>query len=248
MRLETGCLLPENLPEAVPLLADTYWDRSSLPKVPAVFGHTNGGVIWGTLGNAGPGAVGDCTVAGVAHAVQLWRRAAFNAYPLFTDSGIKQQYFSLTGGQDSGLDPVNVANWWIKTGVQDAGNVRHIIRGYSRLSSLSDLDLACYLYGCVGLVLLLPESAKFEFRNGEPWQDTSERGLGGHYVLLCGRNSAKNWTVVTWGRVHAVTPHWLERYCYGALVYYSREYIMPSGVTPEGIKTSQLEEDLKRFE
>lgn len=247
MRLETGCRLPQDLPKAVPLLADSYWERSNLPAVPKVFGHVSSEVPWGALGNAGQGAVGDCTIAGVAHQVMLWKRASSGAYPIFADATVRKQYFTLTGGQDSGLDPVKVATWWVKDGIADAGGNHHRIRGYSRLGDVSDLDVACYMYGCLGLILDLPNSAKYEFLNGEPWSDTSQQGASGHYAVLCGRNSAQNWTCITWGRVHAITPSWMDKYLIGAMVYYSSEYLLPSGVSPEAIKADVLEQDLQRF-
>ena len=247
MRLETGCRLPQNLKEAVPLLADSYWNRDSLPEVPRVFGHVNSDIRWGALANAGIGAVGDCVLAEAAHGTMVWCHGAGKPFPPFTDVTIRRQYFTLTGGADSGLDPVKVAEWRVKEGLVDASGHRHTLKGYSRLRDLSDLAVAGYMYGGLGLMLSLPESAKYEFANAEPWADTSGDATGGHMVFFCGRNSAQNWMCITWGRLQAMTPEWLDRYCFGVLVYYSAEYLLPTGVSPEAIRASELEADLQRF-
>ena len=242
LNLKRGCLPFQA--EAVKLYASDYWDRSKLPVVPDVFGHVDNSIEWGMLAND---MVGDCVMAGAAHRVMVWNRAVERGLVLFTDAGVRRQYFSLAGGLDEGLDPIAAAKWETTTGIADAGGNVHRTKGFSVLGSLGDLGVATYMYGSVGLCINLPDNAEDYFRDGKPWTDTSASGSGGHYVVNVGRNSHGLWVGITWGVLQAYTQEWLEKYCMGVLVYYSEEYLLPSGVSPEAIKGEELDADLARL-
>src|SRR6476469_3192619 len=88
-----------------------YLNRKALPVAPAQFGHVRreapeGG--WQMLGND---QYGDCTVAGIAHGQMVWDWANKRTIPEFNTDIVVQQYMELTGGEDNGLDPIQVANY-----------------------------------------------------------------------------------------------------------------------------------------
>jgi hypothetical protein len=225
-----------------------YLDESVLPPVPSHFGHVGqaqppveGG--WGMLGND---QCGDCTIAGIAHAVQTWRWATRKPVPAFDTQGIVNQYMALAGGQDEGLDPVEVANWMRKTGVQDAAGQHHTIGSYAAINNLHYSIVAAYLFGVCGLGLFLPKTAERQFMAGQVWDDTSNPPHGGHYVPLVGVNSKGNPVVVTWGKLQAMTPAFFRKYFIGAIAYISDDYMLETGKSPEGFDLTALQADLHK--
>jgi hypothetical protein len=177
----------------------------------------------------------------------VWDWATASHIPLFTSSEVVSQYMDLTGGADNGLDPVAVAQWWQNTGLTDAkGNV-HKIRSFTALNSLPECVEAAYLFGFAGLAMWMPDNTpEQEFQAGQPWSDTSgdPDQNDGHYVPLVGRNSAGDFLVVTWGRLQAVTEEWLNKYLAGGVAYTSQDYMLATGLSPEGFNFDQLDDDL----
>jgi hypothetical protein len=47
--------------------------------------------------------------------------------------------------------------------------------------------------------------------------------------------------VVTWGRLQAVTDKFWQKYFLGGVAYFSPEYLLANGVSPEGIKEADLD-------
>jgi hypothetical protein len=230
----------------IPLKFSSYVNKAKVPLVPATFGHVHsagphGG--WGMLGND---TKGDCTMAGIAHGDMVWNWATGSTIPLFSDAVIVKQYMHLTGGVDSGLDPVEVAQWWQSHGLVDAHGKTHKIRSFTAIDKVPDAVEAAYLFGFSGLAMWMPTTAEAQFEAGQPWDDTSgdPQQNEGHFVPLVGRNSAGNLMVVTWGRVHAATPAWMDKYFAGGVAYTSQEYMMASGLSPEGFNFDQLDADM----
>lgn len=229
----------------IPLLYARY-RTAQLPPVPHHFGHvgqaeppTVGG--WQMLGND---RFGNCVVAGAAHGQMVWDWATKRTIPQFSDAGIAEQYFELTGGEDTGLDPVQFAQWWQSVGLADASGVRHNIRSLAAITDTDQAIEAAYIFGFSGLGLYLPASAEQQFSEGAIWDDLSGKPSGGHYVPLVGRNSNGNLVVVTWGRLHAMTPAYLNRYFMGGVAYTSRDYMTAMGISPEGYNFAQLDADM----
>lgn len=223
-----------------------YLNETVLPPVPAHFGHVGqaqppveGG--WGMLGND---QCGDCTIAGIAHAVQTWRWATKKSVPAFATNSIVQQYMALSGGKDDGLDPVEVANWMRKTGVADANGERHQISTYAAIDNLHYSIIAAYLFGVCGLGLMLPKTAERQFMAGQVWDDTASTPHGGHYVPMVGVNSKGNPVVVTWGKLQAMTPAFFRKYFIGAIAYVSEDYLLATGKSPEGFDFAALQANL----
>ena len=66
----------------------------------------------------------------------------------------------------------------------------------------------------------------------------------GVFVHNCvGRNSDGNFLIVTWGRLHAMTPTFLKNYCDEALAYVSIE-LLKNNLSPEGFNSDQLRRNL----
>ena len=221
------------------------------PKVPELpkgaFGHLitddpPGG--WGMLGNSD---AGDCVVAGSMHEHILWAWATGRPIPKFTDKLAKEQYFSQSSKHlDVGLDPVQFAWHRQKNGVIDADGIVHKIDAFVQIGSVYELELAVYLFGTAGMCWGLPEGAERDFVEGRVWSDTVMQGQSGHYTPCVGRNSKGNLVFITWGRAHAATPAYVEAYWNpgGCIAYLSREYLLATGKSPDGIDWNGLKEYL----
>lgn len=219
---------------------------TALPVPPTHFGHVGYAQPpvasgWGMLGND---AVGDCVVAGAAHIQMVWDWATRHDIPSFNTQQIVAQYFALTGGQDSGLDPVAFAAWWQNQGLADANGVIHKVRSYTALVNTHQAIEAAYCFGVAGLGLMIPESAESQFEHGHVWDDLSSAPAGGHFVPLVGRNSHGNLVVVTWGRLQAMTQAYFDRYFMGGVAYTSQDYMTARGLSPEGFNFAQLDDDM----
>lgn len=224
---------------------------TQLPAVPYTFGHQ--GVFptvgWQMLGND---EVGDCAVAGPAHEHMLWRKAAHpDTHPSFATAGVLADYSAISGyrpgdpSTDVGCNVRDVAKYRHHTGIVDAHGHRHKIAAYLRMDqqNVTHLKAAVYLFGTIGLGILVPDSAMAQFNVHQPWDVVPNAQIeGGHYVPLVGWDGAY-WYVVTWGTLQRMTPRFLMRYCDEAWAYIARDYLA-SGRTPEGFNMAQLHADL----
>jgi hypothetical protein len=225
-----------------------YVNLPALPPVPKSFGHVKNDALptpggWGMLGND---KYGDCTVAGIAHGQDVLDLATKKQIPRFTDQNIIDQYLALSGGVDSGLDPVAVADYWRSPGLADADGSRHMITAYTAIDNPNTAITAAYLFGFSGLGLSMPDNAEVQFDAGHTWDDiTGDADPNeGHFVPLVGRNSKGDLMVVTWGRLQACSPAWIEKYFAGAIGYISQDYFLSTGLSPEGFNIAQLNADL----
>lgn len=237
-------------PRQVKLKFDRYRKAVLLPKIPATFGHYAAleGQQLGVLGND---AYGDCVQAGAAHIVMLWY-AEQNKAIRFTEANTLMDYEVATGFNpldpvsDQGTDMSQYADFWRKTGIRDGDGKAHFLAAYLRLdvSSLQQVNEACYFFGTVGLGVQLPASAMDQFDAGQPWDVplSGEQILGGHYVPLVGFDGTFYY-VVTWGKLQKVTGAFLNRYLDEALAYLSED-MLSGGLSIDGFNLDQLRSDL----
>ncbi len=233
-------------PGAVKFRFGAFFDPRKLPKPPARFGHYAVGSPWGVLGNNDHSC---CVFSGAAHEAMVWGHEAGGPSPLFNDNGVLADYAAVTGFDparpetDQGTDMQAAASYRRKVGIVDAAGGRHKIDSYVALrpGAASDLALATYLTGCAGVGLRFPSSAWTQFDDAEPWQVVPGSEFdGGHYVPCVGRNSNGDFLIVTWGRIHAMSPEFYEAFCDEAVAYVSLDILGARGVSPEGFAADDL--------
>lgn len=239
-------------PDAVKLKFGAYFKASDLPVVPVAFGRPWLVRQWGVLGND---LAGDCVWAGAAHETMLLKADAGFAPPSFMIRDVFADYSAVTGfdpknpATDQGTDVQQAAAYRQKTGIGDANGNRHQIEIYTALRSgdLSELALATFLNGVAGVGVDLPSSAEDQFNAAEPWTvvkgDTS---AGGHYIPCVGRNRVGNFLFVTWGRLQAATPEWLQTHMDEGICFLSQERLSTKGLSPEGYDAAALLDDFKQ--
>lgn len=239
-------------PGAMKLRFSSYFDRSLLPTPPVKFGHPlPSSRPWGMLANDD---YSDCVFAGAAHETMMWTYVGTlgKAIAQFSNTNVLADYAAVTGFDphkpetDQGTDMVEAANYRRKVGVVDMAGVRHKVDSFVSIEPGNgrDLALAAYLCNAVGVGLRFPGSAMDQFDHHQPW--TVVKGAevdGGHYVPCVGRNSGGDFLVVTWGRIHAMTVAFFEKYCDEAVAYISAEGMRQS-MTPEGFDAATLAKDL----
>ena len=59
----------------------------------------------------GNDTIGDCTIAALAHAITVYR-ALLKTKKIMTQAAVEKLYYHLTGGPDTGLNELDVLNYW----------------------------------------------------------------------------------------------------------------------------------------
>lgn len=222
------------------LMYGSIFNADMLPTPPKIFGHELllAGGNWQMLGND---SAGDCTICDAAHQTMLWNLEGGKSPVRFTTKSVIADYSAISGyngteATDTGCDMQDVANYRQKTGVIDAGGIRHKIQSFASLKAgnLSQLAQAAYIFGAVSVGVQLPSSAEDQFDAQKPWSVVSNDTIeGGHCITIVGMNSAGNFLLLTWGRLHAATPAWLSAYMDEAIAPLSLEMLNAKGVSPE---------------
>src|ERR1700679_652595 len=84
-----------------------------LPDVYKHLGTSDPGVLFPMDGND---TYGDCTIAALAHAITVYR-GLVGKKEIMTKQAAVKLYMHLTGGIDSGLNELDVLNYWRKSAV-----------------------------------------------------------------------------------------------------------------------------------
>lgn len=233
---------------AVSFLWDMFFDSTKLPTPPAGrFGHSSLVRTWGMLGND---QAGDCVWAGAAHEEMLWHREG-NTHVSFSTDNVFSDYSAVTGfipgrdDTDNGTDMTQAASYRRKTGIIDSTGIRHQIKAYVALhpGNVDQLMQATYVFGAVGMGVQLTSHNMDQFDQGKPWATVpGETTIGGHYVPVIGRNSRGNILLVTWGRLHAAEPSWVQARMDEGLAYLSPSILdTTTHLTPENFDQAKLD-------
>lgn len=248
-------------PQAIALRLSDVLVKAKLPAIPAHFGHVGaaqppckGG--WGMAGNS---RAGDCVVAGGAHETQVFCWATGKPIPTFSDKTALANYsrcLVATGGSaydpndpstDTGLDPVQAAQWRQAVGITDDSGAVHKIASYVSIKGVEEMQIAMYYGGAAAIAWGLPDSAETQFDAGEIWDDLSGEPTGGHYTSGVGINSKLMPFTVTWGALQGFTWDYFDKWSDGGISYLSHDYILATGKSPEGIDWGILQEYMKQL-
>jgi hypothetical protein len=238
--------------EAVLFKFSNYFDLERLPNPNTVFGHYPLVKDWGILGND---KHGNCVLAGGDHEEMIWNAEGKHDV-LFNETTALADYSALTGYDpndpttDHGTDMSDAAEYRRKTGLIDVNGNRHKVDAYVSLKvgDVKELVAATYLFGAVGVGLYMPSYAMKAFINDEPWiRDASTGFVGGHYVPCVGRNSRDFLLVVTWGRLHSMSPEFYQQFNDETIAYISLDALDAKGLSPEGFDKAALTSYLNRL-
>src|ERR1700739_2693740 len=181
----------------------------------------------------GNDTLGDCTIAGLAHATTVYN-GLLGKEKIASKPSVVNLYEKLTGGPDTGLNELDVLKYW--------GN--HQVYGSDILAFVSidpknhtHVQQTIQLFGGVYLGFQVPQNCLQEFNAHQPWTPgplTSD----GHAVYAVGYD-VNQVTVLTWGNIQQGTWAWWDE-----CVDEAYAIIPPEATTFSGFNLAQLKPDL----
>jgi len=219
-------------PNRVKFKLAQFTNTEALPTPPATYSHT--ALVkddWGVLAND---QYGCCVLAGGGHETMLWNAEGGHEV-VFNDQATLSDYTAITGFDpnepwtDAGTNMSDAASYRRKTGLVDAKGNRHKVAAYLAIEpgNLDELKLAAFLFGAVGIGVVVTADQQTQFANGEPWDVTGAQPEGGHYVPIVAYDDT-TFTVITWGKLQKVTHAFLQQQMDEGLVYLSEEALTAS--------------------
>jgi hypothetical protein len=219
---------------------------AALPPAPDSLDWTKGVSDFGMMLND---KLGCCTIAGCAHAVQIWTLNAGSEVTL-SDQDVLDAYCEWDGyvdgdpATDQGGVELDVLIDW-KAG----GFAGHALTGFAdpNVANLDEVRQAIMLFGGVYIGLALPLSAQTQ----EVWEAVDDPGdgstdagsWGGHCVFVPKYDAGDSLSCITWGMVKQMTEAFWRKYCLEAHALLSPDWIAAQGA-PNGFNLAQLEADL----
>lgn len=184
----------------------------------------------------GNDTVGDCTIAGVAHAITVWKgMISKNVIPSKQD--ILKLYYQLTDGTDTGLNELDVLNRW-----QSNSALGDTILAFVKIDARNHthIEQAIRIFGSVYLGFQVQENCIQQFDVRQPWTP-SPLTNDGHCVVAVAYDN-ENVTVLTWGNTQLGTWAWWDECVDEAYTILPQEAEQTS--FDPGFDFSQLKDDL----
>lgn len=161
----------------------------------------------------------NCVIAARAHQTLRFEMAEQKALINITDEDVTAEFEKQTGRENKDIETLESLKLW-RTRGWDAAGQHFKIKAFAQIDqdNQQQMQSMIYINLGVGLGFFLPESAKTEFKAGQPWEVTRERaGPNGHYVYVSGYT--KDGPVcVTWGRKQRMSWAFVNKYCDEAYV------------------------------
>lgn len=168
--------------------------------------------------------LGDCVLAAAYHILEVFSKQETGVVVIPTNTEVKTTYFTLTGGQDTGLVILTFLQYWQKTGIPAQGKLYKIYAFVSvDQTNQAEICDAIYYLKNVFCGLNLPLSAQTQYEAGQPWTvttgpDAEPGSWGGHgvdgegYVSIASVNEIGP-VIETWGTKQQCTWQWFYTYC-----------------------------------
>jgi hypothetical protein len=218
----------------------------NLPAPPVSVDWFKGKTSFGMMLND---TLGDCTIAGVAHAIQVWSLNT-GIERTITDARVLFLYEKWDGynpadpSTDQGGEELRVLNLWKKYG---AGGVA--LKSYvdPNVLNFTEIKRSIQLFGGVYIGVQLPLSAQ----NQPIWTVVPDNGTGstvpgswgGHCVFVAAYDE-EGLTCITWGATLKMTWDFWKTYVDEAHCLLSADWLTSKG-SPSGLNLAQLEADLR---
>jgi hypothetical protein len=219
-----------------------------LPAPPPVADWSKGITSFGMMLND---KLGDCTIAGCGHAVQVWTANAYSESTI-PDAAILSAYEKWDGynpgdpDTDQGGVELDVLKNWRKQGL--AG---HHILGFvdPAVTNLEEIKQSIALFGGVYIGVSLPVTAQKQ----DVWDvapgylsgsnpDAEGGSWGGHCVYVCAYDQ-DGFTCITWGALKKMTTAFWRAYVDEAHTILGAGWIK-ANKAPSGFDVQQLRADL----
>jgi len=184
----------------------------------------------------GNDTLGDCTIAALAHAITTYR-GLVGKESLMAKAAVIKLYMHLTGGIDSGLNELDVLNYWRKNAV--SGDE---ILAFVKIDpkNHTHVEQAIKLFGGVYLGFQVQQNCIQEFDARKPWTPGPLTN-DGHAVFAVAYDQNAV-TVLTWGNTQQGTWAWWDE-----CVDEAYAILPPEAKNPKfapGFDIAQLQADL----
>jgi hypothetical protein len=153
----------------------------------------------------GNDTLGDCTIAAVAHAITAFRGLIASKRVIMPKRDVVKLYLHLTGGVDTGLNELDVLNYW-RTTVVNGDRILAFVGIDPR--NHTHVQQAVQLFGGVYIGFQVQENCIQEFDNRQPWTP-GPLTTDGHAVFVTGYDQS-GVTVLTWGNTQKATWGWWD--------------------------------------
>ncbi len=205
-----------------------------LARVYENLGNDNAGDLFPMDGND---TLGDCTIAAAAHAVTTYR-GLVKKEKIMAAKAVVKVYMHLTGGVDSGLNELDVLNYWRQHSI--SGDK---ILAYAAVDPKNHTHVkqAVELFGGLYIGFQVQADCVADFDTGKPWTP-GKLTQDGHAVFVVGYDH-EYVTVLTWGSTQRATWGWWDECVDEAYALLSPE-AKKSDFTP-GFDFDQLKADLE---
>jgi len=152
----------------------------------------------------GNDTLGDCTIAALAHAVTTYR-GLISEKDIMSKPSVVKLYMHLTGGVDSGLNELDVLNYW-----QSNATGGDKILAFAKIDpkNHTHIEQAIQLFGGVYLGFQVQQNCVQEFDAHTPWTP-GPLTADGHAVFAVAYD-ANAVTVLTWGNTQQGTWAWWD--------------------------------------
>ena len=184
----------------------------------------------------GNDTLGDCTIAALAHAITTYR-GLIGTDTIMAKTAVVKLYMHLTGGVDSGLNELDVLNYWRQNKVSGDEIITYV---KIDPKNHTHVQQAIHLFGGVYLGFQVQANCVQEFDAHQPWTPGPLTN-DGHAVFAVGYDPNAV-TVLTWGNTQQGTWAWWDECvdeAYGILPPQAKQ----PGFAP-GFNMAQLQADL----
>ena len=184
----------------------------------------------------GNDTLGDCTIAALAHADTVFH-GLLGKKTILAKQTVVKVYMHLTGGVDSGLNELDVLNYWRQNSVSGDKIVNYVSIDPKNHTHVQQ---AVQLFGGVYLGFQVQQNCIQEFDAHQPWTPGPLTN-DGHavYAVAYDQNGV---TVLTWGNTQQATWAWWDECVDEAYAILPPEAEKP-GFAP-GFNFAQLQTDL----
>jgi len=147
---------------------------------------------------------GDCTIAALAHAVTVFRGLT-GKKKIWDEKSIVKLYMHLSGGVDSGLNELDVLNYWQS---HTASGDKIIAYAALDIKNHTHIKQAIQLFGGVYLGFQVQKNCLEDFTARKTWTP-APLTHDGHAVFAVGYDKT-GVTVLTWGNTQKATWGWWD--------------------------------------
>lgn len=219
---------------------------ATLPPPPPAVDWTKGVTAWGEMLND---ELGDCTIAGLGHAVQIWTVNASKEITVL-DVQVLSAYESWCGyypsdpSTDQGGIELNVLKDF-----KAQGFAGHNLTAFAAVLPANQIHVEQAINLFVGLYIGMDIPAYIMPDNGNVpnlWQlnpGAENTIIGGHCVYVTGYDQVGP-KFISWGANYQMTWQYFAEFVDEAYALISKDFIEASGLSPSGFSLMDLETDL----